>query len=85
MGNLLSYMEETIGGLRIIKAFNAEKKIEEKFKQENQGFTKVMNNVARRDYLASPLSEFLGPVFTFKPIGFGINWEGPGWVLRVEN
>ena len=60
MGNLLSFMEETIGGLRIIKAFNAEKKIEEKFVQENNRFTKVMNNVARRDYLASPLSEFLG-------------------------
>lgn len=63
MGNLLSFMEEAIGGLRIIKAFNAEKKIEEKFVKENNRFTKVMNNVARRDYLASPLSEFLG-VFT---------------------
>ncbi len=63
MGNLLSYMEETIGGLRIIKAFNAEKKIEQRFVEENKTFTRVMNNVARRDYLASPMSEFLG-VFT---------------------
>ena len=60
MGNLLSFMEETIGGLRIIKAFNAEKKIEQRFVKENNIFTRVMNTVARRDYLASPLSEFLG-------------------------
>ena len=63
MGNLLSFMEETIGGLRIIKAFNAESKIEENFKKENNQYTRVMNKVARRDYLASPLSEFLA-VFT---------------------
>ena len=63
MGTLLSYMEETIGGLRIIKAFNAEKKIEQKFANENQEYTKVVNRVFRREYLASPLSEFLG-VFT---------------------
>ncbi len=60
MGNLLSYMEEAIGGLRIIKAFNAEKKVEQKFIRENDIYTKVMNGVYRRDYLASPLSEFLG-------------------------
>ncbi|MEN8118949.1 MAG: ABC transporter ATP-binding protein [Bacteroidota bacterium] len=60
MGTLLSYMEETIGGLRIIKAFNAEKKIEQRFLNENQGYTKIVNRVFRREYLASPLSEFLG-------------------------
>lgn len=60
MGTLLSYMEETIGGLRIIKAFNAEKKIEQKFANENHEYTKVVNRVFRREYLASPLSEFLG-------------------------
>ncbi|RLD68478.1 MAG: ABC transporter ATP-binding protein, partial [Bacteroidetes bacterium] len=60
MGTLLSYMEETIGGLRIIKAFNAEQKIEQKFSNENWEYTKVVNRVFRREYLASPLSEFLG-------------------------
>jgi len=60
MGTLLAYMEETIGGLRIIKAFNAEKKIEQKFVNENRDYTKVVNRVFRREYLASPLSEFLG-------------------------
>lgn len=60
MGTLLSYMEETIGGLRIIKAFNAEKKIGQKFSKENQNYTEIVNRVFRREYLASPLSEFLG-------------------------
>ncbi len=60
MGLLLSIMEETIGGLRIIKAFIAEKKINKKFTTENNDYTKVIISVARRDYLASPLSEFLG-------------------------
>ncbi|MBN1252079.1 MAG: ATP-binding cassette domain-containing protein [Bacteroidales bacterium] len=60
MGTLLSIMEETIGGLRIIKAFIAEKKVADKFQTENSKYTKVVTNVFRREYLASPLSEFLG-------------------------
>ena len=60
MGAVISQMEETIGGLRIIKAFNAEGKVGEKFFTENKGYTKVVNKVYRREYLASPLSEFLG-------------------------
>jgi subfamily B ATP-binding cassette protein MsbA len=63
MGILLSFIEETLGGLRIIKAFSAESKIEERFIRENQTYTRIVNRVFRRDYLASPLSEMLG-VFT---------------------
>ena len=63
MGILLSYMEETLGGLRIIKAFTAEEKVEDRFAQENQVYTRIVNRVFRREYMASPLSEFLG-VFT---------------------
>lgn len=60
MGNLLSMMEETIGGLRIIKAFTAENHIQNRFEQENIEYTKLANKIFRREYLASPLSEFLG-------------------------
>ena len=60
MGTLISMMEETLGGLRIIKAFVAEKKIENRFKAENEIYTKIANRIFRREYLASPLSEFLG-------------------------
>ncbi len=60
MGVLLSMMEETIGGLRIIKAFVAEKRIGDRFSKENNNYTKLANKIYRRDYLASPMSEFLG-------------------------
>ncbi len=60
MGVLLSIMEETLGGLRIIKGFNAEGSIKNKFSSENQQYTRVMNRLYRKVDLASPLSEFLG-------------------------
>ncbi len=71
MGTILSYMEETIGGLRIIKAFNAEDKIEQRFLDENEKYTRVMNRVIRRESLASPLSEFLGVVTLMIVMYFG--------------
>ncbi len=61
-GTILSILEETLSGIRIVKAFNAEKKIAEKFSQNNQSFTDTVIKVYRRRFLASPLSEFLGTV-----------------------
>lgn len=60
MGLLLSMMEETLGGLRIIKGFNAEKKMNEHFRNENQQYTDISVKVYRKTDLSSPLSEFLG-------------------------
>ena len=60
MGVLLSIMDETLGGLRIIKGFNAEKKANEKFQNENQQYTNISIKMYRKVDLASPLSEFLG-------------------------
>ncbi|MGZ4033669.1 MAG: ABC transporter ATP-binding protein [Bacteroidia bacterium] len=60
MGILLSIMDETLGGLRIIKGFNAEKNINEKFREENQLYTNISIRMYRKVDLASPLSEFLG-------------------------
>jgi ABC-type multidrug transport system fused ATPase/permease subunit len=60
MGTLLSMMDETLGGLRIIKGFNAERKVAEKFETENESFTKLGIKVGRKVDLASPLSETLG-------------------------
>ena len=59
-GLLMSNIEETLGGLRIIKAFNAEHKVRSRFKRENQKFYKISNRIARRQSLAHPMSEFLG-------------------------
>ncbi len=60
MGILLSIMEETLGGLRIIKGFNAEKHVNEKFRDENQQYTDISIRMYRKGDMASPLSEFMG-------------------------
>ena len=59
-GALFSTIEETLGGIRIIKAFNAEKKIQRKFEQENEAMYHLKNKANRRRDLASPVSEALG-------------------------
>ncbi|MEI6122036.1 MAG: ABC transporter ATP-binding protein [Bacteroidota bacterium] len=59
MGELLSNIEETIGGLRIIKAFNAIDIVNNRFKKINQNYTRLMIRLFRKRDLASPLSEFL--------------------------
>jgi len=59
MGVLFSMIEETIGGIRIIRAFTAEKIIHTKFREENSRYTHIMNRVYRRTDLASPLTEVL--------------------------
>ncbi len=59
LGFLLSIIEETLGGLRIIKAFNAEEKVTRRFDSNNNFYTRIMNKVYRRRYLANPSSEFL--------------------------
>jgi ATP-binding cassette, subfamily B, bacterial MsbA len=60
MGTLLSMMEETLGGLRIIKGFNAEKNMHDRFREENQAYTSISVKMYRKTDLSSPLSEFLG-------------------------
>lgn len=59
-GLLMSNIEETLGGLRIIKAFNAEDKVRSRFHRENEVFYDLSNKIARRQALAHPMSEFLG-------------------------
>lgn len=59
-GSLMSLIEETLGGLRVIKAFNAEEHVRNHFFSENEDFYHLSNKVARRQALAHPMSEFLG-------------------------
>lgn len=59
-GVFLSILEETMGGLRIIKGFHAEKIFQKKFEDSNDRFYKYSNSVLNRQNLASPLSELLG-------------------------
>lgn len=70
-GVLMSNIEETLGGLRVIKAFNAEDKVRMRFHRDNQIFYTLSNRVARRQALAHPLSEFLGTLTIAIVLWFG--------------
>ncbi|UKM64713.1 ABC transporter ATP-binding protein/permease [Flavobacteriaceae bacterium GSB9] len=59
-GVILSTLEETLTGLRIIKGFNAEKKFDDKFRASSNRFYNFSNKLLNRQNLASPTSEFLG-------------------------
>ncbi|MBP3303737.1 MAG: ABC transporter ATP-binding protein [Muribaculaceae bacterium] len=70
-GLLMSNIEETLGGLRIIKAFNAEQKVVDRFHKGNQEFFRITRNVQRRQSLAHPMSEFLGTITIAIVLVFG--------------
>lgn len=70
-GLLMSNIEECLGGLRIIKAFNAEEKVKGRFHKENQVFYRLSNRIARRQSLAHPMSEFLGTLAIAIVLWFG--------------
>jgi subfamily B ATP-binding cassette protein MsbA len=60
LGSLVSVIEETLGGLRVIKAFNAEFRMHDKFTKLNDSYSRLMVKIWRRRDLATPISEFLG-------------------------
>lgn len=70
-GNFLSFIEETLTGLRVIKGFNAEAKIEKKFTDSTTRFRNLMTSVLHRKTLASPMSEFLGSATIIAILWFG--------------
>jgi len=71
MGIILSMIEETISGLRIIKAFNAIDFADNRFRKINQDYARLMINLYRKRDLASPLSEFLGAVILTAVLWYG--------------
>ena len=60
LGSLLNMTEETISGIRVIKAFNAEKVVNERFLDENSKLTRIFKRITNQRELASPLSEVFG-------------------------
>lgn len=62
MGLMLSQIEETLGGIRIVKAFNAENKLIGRFAKINDQIRTTFGRINRRHLLAHPLSEFLGTI-----------------------
>jgi len=59
-GNMISYLDEALSGIKIIKAFNATDYIKSKFAKENNHYSNIIRSMARKQQLASPVSEFLG-------------------------
>jgi len=80
LGVLMSIVDETLTGVRIIKAFNAEHKMDNRFRSVNQHFTSLMIKIWRRRDMANPMSEFLGSVVMVSLMLYGgalvLNGEG---------
>jgi len=80
MGEILSIIEENIGGLRIIKAFRAEQIIQKQFEKNSDSYRATMTKLLRKKDLSSPMSEFLSTV-----VLVCVMWFGGQLVLGVEN
>jgi len=73
LGDILSLTEETLFGLRIIKSFNAQAFMNNKFESKSNSLYSLMLGINRRIYLASPISEFLGVLATSGVLLYGGN------------
>lgn len=71
LGTLMSILDETLGGLRVIKAFNAEKILQSKFIGNNNALNHIRNKMNFRKDLASPMSEFMGVLVLSCILWFG--------------
>ena len=69
--DFMSQVEETLGGLRIIKAFNAENKMNARFSKSNNLYRDTISKVNIRQQMAHPMSEFLGTVLIVIVLWFG--------------
>jgi len=58
-GNMISYLDEALAGIKIVKAFNATDFIKNRFNDENKRYSKIMRSMAKRQQSASPVSEIL--------------------------
>lgn len=71
MGDILAFIDETLSGLRIIKAFNAEEKMKKNFSNEIESYRRIQNRLMRRNQLSGPMSEFLGTIVIVIILWFG--------------
>jgi len=77
---MLGYLDEALSGIKIIKAFNATDYVKGRFHQENVTYSNINRKMARRQQLASPVSEFLGVMMVA-----GIVYFGGSMVLKGES
>jgi subfamily B ATP-binding cassette protein MsbA len=69
--DIMSVIEETLSGMRIIKAFNAQRYVRNKFENANENYRKSSKRVSNRQEMASPMSEFLGVTIVLAIVYFG--------------
>lgn len=79
MGELVSNIEENISGLRIIKAFDAEKNTQKYFEKNSNRYSNIMTRLLRKKDLSSPMSEFLSTI-----VLICVMWFGGQLVLGAE-
>ncbi len=80
LGNIMSYVDETLNSLKIIKIFNAENQITKRFDSSINRYRKLLQKVMKKRALASPTSEFLGAITIGMIVFFGgkLSLEGNG-------
>lgn len=72
-GQMISYLDEALSGIKIIKAFNATGFVKQRFHDENSYYSSIGRKMARRQQLASPVSEFLGVIMVAIILLYGGN------------
>ena len=72
-GQMISYLDEALSGIKIIKAFNATGFVKKRFHDENSYYSSIGRKMARRQQLASPVSEFLGVIMVAVILLYGGN------------
>ncbi len=77
---MIGFLDEALGGIKIIKAFNASERIKDKFHNENVLYSNLNRKMVRRQQLGSPVSEFLGVLMvTF------IVWYGASLIMSKQS
>ena len=76
--NMVSFLDEALSGIKIVKAFNATDFVKQRFNQENENFSKIGRKMVRRQQLGSPVSELLGVVMVTILVLYG------GYLVTVE-
>ncbi len=71
MGNILSVLDENIGGLKVIKLFNSEGNAHNKFEGESKRYQSLMTSLLRKKDMSSPMSEFLSTIIMVVVMWFG--------------
>jgi ATP-binding cassette, subfamily B, bacterial MsbA len=71
LGKLISVLEETLSGLRVIKGFNGEEKMKKQFWDSNNRYAKIYKRVGRKQYLSWPLSEFFATIVLLIVLYYG--------------